>query len=485
MSVLDAAKSICAVVGVGALLWGGTVVTSSAASSDGISRPSVEHQAVKNYAFLHGQWFDGKGFQQTTWYSAQGRLTRTAPAGVVETVDLAGAFVVPPFGEAHNHNVEGEWNVQAVSDRYLKDGVFYVKNPNDVRDFAVTLRNRVNRPHTIDAVFAHAGMTGPGGHPIALYEDILRVHRYEPVIGHRETGWFQNRAYVVLDREQELEEKWTIITSGNPDFLKAYLVHSEDFAARQRDVQLKGRTGLNPALLPRIVAKAHAAGLPVTVHVESASDFRTAVRAGVDEIAHVPGWLVESAADAEWARLTEEDARLAAEKAIVVVTTTVAGEAMPGTASAHAHGHQPDRVKPETGSVPHEGGVDLRALARDVQRANLTLLHRHGVKLAIGSDHADTSLAEVLNLKMLLPFDNLTLLKLWCEATPAAIFPGRKIARFEEGYEASFLALAGNPLKDFTQVQAIRLRVKQGFSLPSLVQGEGTSSRVTGHSHAH
>ena len=171
MSVLNVAKTVCVVVGVGTLLWGGMVVASGAAPSEGISRPSVEQQAVKHYAFLHGQWFDGNGFHPATWYSVQGRLTRTAPAGVVETVDLAGAFVVPPFGEAHNHNVEGEWNMQAVSDRYLKDGVFSVKNPNDVRDFAVALKNRVNRPHAIDAVFAHAGITGTGGHPIALYED--------------------------------------------------------------------------------------------------------------------------------------------------------------------------------------------------------------------------------------------------------------------------------------------------------------------------
>jgi len=81
------------------------------------------------------------------------------------------------------------------------------------------------------------------------------VHRYEPVIGHRERGGFRIGAYVVVEREQELEEKWTLITSGNPDFLKAYLVHSEDFPARQGDGYLNGRTGLNPALLPRIVAK--------------------------------------------------------------------------------------------------------------------------------------------------------------------------------------------------------------------------------------
>lgn len=477
MSVLDLAKAVCAVVGVVSALCGGAIVAvpSDAAQHDVRALSTAESQTLKSYAFLHGWWFDGKGFQQATWYSVQGRLTRTAPAGVVETVDLAGAFVVPPFGEAHNHNVEGEWNVQAVSDRYLKDGVFYVKNPNDVRDFAVITRTHVNRPHTIDAVFAHAGMTGTGGHPIALYEDILRVHRYEPVIGRRAAWWFQNRAYVVVNTEHDLDEKWGLITSGHPDFLKTFLVHSEDAAARPGDVNLRGRTGLNPALLPRIVAKAHAVGLPVTVHVESASDFRIAVQAGVDEIAHVPGWLVESEVDAERARLTEEDARLAAEKGVVVVTTTVAGEAMPGTGHAQHHEHKPDHAKPGTSQDPPAGGTHLRAVARDVQRANLTLLHRYGVKLAIGSDHAETSLAEAMNLRTLLSFDNLTLLKLWCETTPLAIFPGRKIARFEEGYEASFLALTGNPLEDFNQVRAIHVRFKQGFSLPASAQGEKES----------
>ena len=170
------------------------------------------------YAFINGQWFDGKGFQSTTWYSVQGRLTHTAPKGPFETVDLSGLFIVPPFGEAHNHNVEGPWNIQAVTERYLQDGVFYVKNPNNVRDFALQIRHAVNRPTSIDATFAHAGLTGPGGHPIALYEDVLRVSRYEPVLGAIERGWFENRAYIVIETERDVDEKWALITSGQPDF---------------------------------------------------------------------------------------------------------------------------------------------------------------------------------------------------------------------------------------------------------------------------
>ena len=43
-----------------------------------------------------------------------------------------------------------------------------------------------------------------------------------------------------------------------------------------------------------------------------------------------------------------------------------------------------------------------------------------------------------------------------------SIFPGRRIGRLVEGYEASFLALPGNPLEDLSAVDSISLRMKQG-----------------------
>ena len=412
------------------------------------------------YAFINGRWFDGQEFQPDTWYSVQGRLTRQAPSGPVETVDLSGLYVVPPFGEAHNHNVDGPWNVQAVARRYLQDGVFYVKNPNDVRDFALQIRQVINLLTSIDATFAHAGLTGRGGHPVALYEEVLRVGRYEPVVGPIERGWFENRAYVVVETEADVEARWPTIMSGRPDFLKVYLVHSEDDGA-ETAARTAYRMGLHPTLVPGIVAKAHAAGLQLTAHVETAEDFRHAVRAGVDELAHVPGWLLQGPDDAKHARLTEDDARLAAAHKVRMVTTTVAGQAMPSIGGHDQHGHH----------AGHGAGLDVPhasssgETASNVVRDNLQLLQRAGVTLLIGSDHAETSLAEVQHLRTLHLFDNRTLLKMWCEATPAAIFPERRIAKFAEGYEASFLALAGNPIEDFDQVRAIRRRFKQGVPL--------------------
>ncbi len=417
--------------------------------------------SAKSYAFVHGQWFDGEGFQPETWYAVQGRLTRQAPSDPVETVNLSGLYMVPPFGEAHNHNVEGTWNVQAVAQRYLQDGVFYVKNPNDVRDFALQIRQAINVPTSIDVTFAHAGLTGRGGHPVALYEDVLRIGRYEPVVGLLERGWFENRSYVVVDTDAEVEAKWPMIVSGRPDFIKVYLVHSEDDGEESKVKPAHHRKGLHPALLPGIVARAHAAGLQVTAHVETAADFRQAIDAGVDELAHVPGWLLQGANDVERARLTEDDARLAAAHKVRVVTTSVAGQAMSSLGSHHPHGHHEGHgPSPEMKHNP----LAVEPVS-NVLRANLQLLHREGVVLVIGSDHAETSLAEVQHLRTVHLFDNRTLLKMWCETTPTAIFPERRIGRFAEGYEASFLALAGNPIEDFDHVQAIRRRFKQGVPL--------------------
>ena len=169
--------------------------------------------------------------------------------------------------------------------------------------------------------------------------------------------------------------------------------------------------------------------------------FINALVGGVDEIAHLPGYYVDPA-HPEWFPITEEDAALAASKGVDVVTTTYVST---------------DEIK----------NPDELKKAQAIQIHNLRLLHDAGVKLAIGPDvYGATSRAEAMNLYQLHIFDNLTLLKMWSEATPEVIFPNRKIGRLQEGYEASFLVLEGNPLEKFTYVQDIRVRVKQGNNIP-------------------
>lgn len=109
------------------------------------------------------------------------------------------------------------------------------------------------------------------------------------------------------------------------------------------------------------------------------------------------------------------------------------------------------------------------AMREELQRnlvPNLRLLHQHGVVLAIGSDNVnDTSLREFEALQGLGLFDAPTLLRMWTETTAKTIFPERQIGVLADGYEASFLALEGNPLEDLENVRRIKIRFKQGFML--------------------
>src|SRR5260370_36726335 len=100
---------------------------------------------------------------------------------------------------------------------------------------------------------------------------------------------------------------------------------------------------------------------------------------------------------------------------------------------------------------------------RKIMTQNIRHLKVAGVRLAVGSDTMLGAgvLAEIEFLKDTDVFSNLELLKMWSETTPKLIFPQRKIGVLEDGYEANFLVLEGNPIQDFSNVKKISMRVKR------------------------
>ncbi|GJL49901.1 MAG: hypothetical protein NPIRA01_11280 [Nitrospirales bacterium] len=428
------------------------------------SNSSSTETLPKVYAFTNGKWFDGRTFQDTIFYVKNGFLTKTRPPVVDETINLKGQFVLPPFGEAHTHNVEGPWNIDQTIQTYLRHGVFYVKNLNNIREFAEQIQNKINNPQSIDVAFAHAGITSSDGHPIRLYEEVLRLHRYEPIIGKKTPGWFNNRGYFVIDSRQDLDRTWPKIVAGKPDFLKIYIGQISPVAPHAHAPQARFHRGLYANLIAPIVRRAHKNGLRVSAHVETAADFRQAVQSGVNEIAHTPGWYIPTVEQASETILQKHDADLALQHNVTVVSTTVASLISPS--EQHQSDADPHAHSSESQTDHHNTHAQhIQQAAEKIQRDNLQLLHQRGVKVAIGSDHAETSRAEALHLHNLEIFDNLTLLKLWCENTAATIFPHRKIGKLTEGYEANFIVLQGDPIQDFEQIRHITLRVKHGKPL--------------------
>lgn len=370
--------------------------------------------------YVNGRWFNGQTFEQRTVYVVEGVFRMQHDGAVDATIDLHGGYVIPPFAEAHNHHFGEEPNYQEQLKLYLRQGIFYAKNTNNVTKLAVPVRKLVNLPESVDVLYANGGLTASGGHPVQIYD----------VMSGQLPGWtkkdMEDQAYFIIDNEKDLDRKWPLIMSGKPDFIKTYLEYSEEFEKRKADPMYYGKRGLDPQLLPRIVQKAHAEGLRVVVHINTAADFRNAVSAGVDEITHLP-----------LERLTDADVKAAASRGLIVVTTTMS--------------HRP------TG---HIKDID------DVHRYNINLLMRAGVRIAIGTDDNNrTVIAEAENLHRLGVFDNLTLLKLMTETTPQTIFPERKVGYLKDGYEANFLVLNGDPIADFVNITRVNARVKKGHLL--------------------
>jgi imidazolonepropionase-like amidohydrolase len=262
----------------------------------------------------------------------------------------------------------------------------------------------------------------------------------------RESRLRENDAYYIIDTEDDLNRKWPRILEGRPDFLKIYLLTSEEFEERKARTDTIGDKGLDPRLVPLIVQRAHATGLRVSAHVDSAVDYRIALKAGVDEMAHLPGYYMRLKDEPLMYQLTEDDARETARRGVWVDVAPVAGEIY--------------------GASTPEQKAELRERIDAVRVHNLRLLKSAGAKLAFASDrYGHTPIDDVLHLHKLGVFSNLEMLKIWCEDTPRSIFPTRRIGSLKEGYEASFLVLGGDPLVDFEQIKNVRLRFKQGQPL--------------------
>lgn len=390
--------------------------------------------------FKNGNVFNGHTFDYRTFYVIDGEISFKAPKTIDSVIDLNNNYVTPPYGEAHNHNMD-DYKTEEKIQNYLSKGIYYIKVPNILPRSRRNTESKVNTSNSVDATFSNGGLTSTDGHPIGLVKRNISRGVFQPEDG-------EGQFYHTIDDTISLNNKWEQIVSGNPDFIKTYLLYSGEYERRKNDSIYFAWKGLSPEVLKEIVIKAHNSGLRVSTHIETGIDFGHAVIAGVDEINHLPGFRPEPAYANKLSvyKIREEDAQLAGEKKITVITTL---------------GYLIE-------DLDAKGDLDKSEMMAII-RNNIALLKKHNVPIAIGSDnYGGTSYDEAKALAKSGLFSNLELLKIWTETTVATIFPEKKLGCIKPGYIANFLVIEENPIDSFENFQKISMLVKEGLILKTI-----------------
>lgn len=404
----------------------------------------------QTYQFNNGNWWINGQFKALTVYTENGNFTFKKPKNIDSVIDLGKQYCIPPFGDAHTHNLDGTNGLRQMILRYLNEGVMYVQVLGNYGAGAVAARKQLAQTNTLEATYANGLLTATYGHGFYPYEPLAmgiyapadQIKRAEEI---KKSRIAENNAYYFFDSIPDVEAKWPMIMRFKPDHLKICLLDAANYTAN-RKAELFDGYGLSAEVAAYVVAKAHKEGLRVFAHVETAEDARLCARIGVDALAHMPGYAWNGKEETrEKYCMTVKDIDLFKKAGLTIIPTMNIDHSMDFENGAYVY--HPDRKQR---TVEYETSM-LRAL------------YQAKVPIALGGDYySKTVEPEIDSLIAHKVFTPAELIEIWGKQTVQHIYPKRKLGEIREGYEASFLLLSENPLKDIQAIRRIKLLFKNG-----------------------
>lgn len=409
---------------------------------------------AQTYQFENGSWLINNKFVSKTVFTENGKFTFQKPTKVDSVINLKNKFCIPPFGDAHTHNLDGAYGLKDMVLKYIKEGVFYVQVLGNNGQGAKNARPVLEKAKLVDATYANGLLTCTYGHGFYPYEPMaMGIYApYQQIMyadSIKKSRIVENISYFFLDNTADVEKKWDLIMAFKPDLIKICLNDAKNYATK-RKIEKPDDNGLSEEVATYVVKKAHQQGLRVFAHIETADDARLCARIGVDVLAHLPGygWNGKEETKAKYC-ITEKDIKLLKKAKITVIPTFN----YDGTKSYDATGKETINPANYNASIEYK-----TTILRLMRKANITI--------AIGADlYGSTVMPEIDLLTKNNVFSNLDLIDIYCRATPQSIFPKRKIGEIKEGYEASFLVLDENPFNNIQAIKNIPLKIRQGLIL--------------------
>lgn len=382
----------------------------------------------KTIALKDGFFFNGTGFAAGTWYVAEGRLTRKAPAVIDTVIDLGGAhWVIPGMGDALSFALSNTGIAENSMKMYHEDGIQFVLAPEIPLNQREKLQSLPRKD--IEVRIGAGAVTGVLGYPFVQYEGPAQgarttqqqTEKYEKIRLERS---LHGDAYWFMGQKEEIKNNWEKLLAQKPEALMIYLLRVEKEGGKE------GR-GLSKEAAKEVVKRAQKAGIPVIARIETAADLRFGLKIGVSGFANTPGfdWSGEGPS-ADYVLNNADLKKLAKSKAWITAQLS-------------------NGIQTET--------------ATKFNREQLQRMLTAGVRVVIGSNDIQRTTRREINYwyqNGIAPPGQL--LRILCETTPQVIYPKRKIGKIEQGYEANLLFLRGDPMVNLLKIRDIAFRMKGG-----------------------
>jgi imidazolonepropionase-like amidohydrolase len=397
-------------------------------------------QPVKTYVLRPARVFDGDAMHDGWVVVVRGQRIEAAGAASAvtvpaeaETIDLAGATLLPGLIEAHSHVLLHPYNETTWNDQVEHE-------PLALR----TARATVSLKATLEAGFTTIRDLGTEG---AGYADVGLKQAVAQGIIPGPRMLVATRAIVATGTygPKGFPSEWNIPQGAEEtDGVEGIMHTVRDQAGRGADwIKIYGDYRAGPtgqttptftqAEMNAAVETAHSIARPVSVHSSTPEGMRRAILAGVDTIEHGDGG-------------TAEVFKLMAEKGVALCPTLAAGYS----------------TSMYSGWVPGTG-QEPQGIQRKRQTFKMAL--DAGVTIASGSDvgvftHGEE--AREIELMVQYGMDPIAALKSATSIDAKVMRMENQIGRVAQGLQADLLAVDGDPTKDMAVLHKVKLVMKAG-----------------------